>query len=101
MTVQNRNSGLWYKATGQQDIRRNLVSMNTTSTYTGKSNPKFRGTVVSFKLPLTPQKSNPGITTAFSMNMLAQGLTAPKEHMASQELLGKEQRPEVLVIPIS
>lgn len=75
--------------------------MNTTSMLMGKSNPNFRDTVVGFKLAVTPQKSNPAIKTAFSMNTLAQALAAPKEQMASQELLGKEQRPKVLVTPIS
>lgn len=39
--------------------------------------------------------------SAFSTNMLAQGLAAPKEQTAFHELLGKEQRPRVLVILVS
>ena len=75
--------------------------MNTTAMHTGKTNSNFRDTVVGFELPVTPQKSNHGITTAFSTTILAQGLAAPKEQMASQELLGKQQKPKLLVIPIS
>lgn len=67
----------------------------------GKSIPNFRDTVVGCELPITPQKSNPVITTTFSMNTLAQGLTAPKEQLTSPELLEKEQRPKVLVTSIS
>lgn len=63
--------------------------MNT-SMHIGKSSPNFRDTVVGLKLLLTPQKSNLGITTGFSTNMLAQGSAAPGKQMASQELLGKE-----------
>lgn len=67
----------------------------------GKSIPNFRDMVVGCELPITPQKSNPVITTTFSTNTLAQGLTAPKEQLTSQELLEKEQRPKVLVTSIS
>lgn len=52
-----------------------------------------------FKLLLALQKSNPGITTAFSTNMLGQGLAAPGEQMASQELLERSSDQKSLLFP--